>query len=56
MTGIGYTYPDGAAATIIERMLAETIAGVDAMQTAACSPPCWRRIAWPSGRLWEASG
>jgi L-alanine-DL-glutamate epimerase-like enolase superfamily enzyme len=43
-TGIGYTYADAAAAAIIEGMLAQSIAGGDAMQTSACTAKLWAKI------------
>lgn len=44
VTGIGYTYADAAAKTVIAGMLAESLAGADAMQTAACSAKMWAKI------------
>ncbi len=43
-TGIGYTYADAAAATVINGMLAETLVGSDVMQTAACTAKLWGKI------------
>jgi L-alanine-DL-glutamate epimerase-like enolase superfamily enzyme len=43
-TGIGYTYADAAAATLIDGMLAETLAGCDALQTAACTAKLWAKV------------
>lgn len=43
-TGIGYTYADAGAATLIEGMLAGVLHGADAMQTAACADKLWRAI------------
>lgn len=43
-TGIGYTYADAGAATLIEGMLGGELAGSDALQTSACSARLWRAI------------
>src|SRR5689334_1466043 len=36
VTGVGYTYADAAAGTIIERRLAHVVAGRDALDIEAC--------------------
>jgi L-alanine-DL-glutamate epimerase-like enolase superfamily enzyme len=43
-TGIGYTYADAAAATLISSMLAQALAGGDAFQTAARTSGLWATI------------
>jgi L-alanine-DL-glutamate epimerase-like enolase superfamily enzyme len=43
-TGIGYTYADAAAATLIEGLLAGVLVGSDALQTPACAAKLWRAI------------
>jgi L-alanine-DL-glutamate epimerase-like enolase superfamily enzyme len=43
-TGIGYTYGDASAATLINGTLARTLAGADALQTAACNAKLWARV------------
>ncbi len=43
-TGVGYTYADAAAASIIGGMLAESLAGSNAMQTSACTAKLWATI------------
>lgn len=43
-TGIGYTYGDAGAATVINGLLAETLRGTDALATAACVAALWAKI------------
>ena len=43
-SGIGYTYADAGAATIIDGMLGSALEGSDALQTAACTAKLWRAI------------
>jgi len=43
-TGIGYTYGDAAAGTLINGTLASTLHGADALATAACAAALWARI------------
>jgi L-alanine-DL-glutamate epimerase-like enolase superfamily enzyme len=43
-TGIGYTYADAGAATVINGMLAEAITGADALATGACTAKLWAKI------------
>lgn len=40
VTGIGYTYADDAAAKIVDAVLAEVVAGLDAMDL----PECWLKM------------
>ncbi len=43
-TGIGYTYADAGAASLINGMFSDALAGCDAMQTAACTAKLWHAI------------
>ena len=42
--GLGYTYADEAAATLIQKMLAELVTGADAMAPTAAYESMWRQI------------
>jgi L-alanine-DL-glutamate epimerase-like enolase superfamily enzyme len=42
--GLGYTYADEAAATLIQKMLAELVTGADAMAPTAAYETMWRQI------------
>ncbi|HEU5415357.1 MAG TPA: enolase C-terminal domain-like protein [Candidatus Angelobacter sp.] len=42
--GLGYTYADEAAATLIQKMLAELVIGADAMAPTAAYETMWRQI------------
>lgn len=42
--GMGYTYADEAAATLIEKLLAELITGADAMAPTAAYESMWRHV------------
>lgn len=43
-TGMGYTYADASAATLINGLLAKELAGRDAMQTAANTAKLWAKV------------
>ncbi|HWG87199.1 MAG TPA: enolase C-terminal domain-like protein [Candidatus Acidoferrales bacterium] len=42
--GLGYTYADEAAATLIQKLLAEVVTGADAMAPTAAYESMWRQI------------
>ncbi|HJT54368.1 MAG TPA: enolase C-terminal domain-like protein [Candidatus Angelobacter sp.] len=42
--GLGYTYADEAAATLIQKLLADVVTGADAMAPTAAYESMWRRI------------
>ena len=47
--GIGYTYADGATATLIYQVLSPTVVGLDALSPSAAYIAMWRAAqSWPS--------